>query len=108
MGILSNIDRFSIEFNIERFELQKYFEFIISGEDIKNIKPHPEGLEKAIADFDVDPTSILYVDDMPTVFIPAKKLGMTTVWFVSKISENLSGADTKIDDIRKIIDIIKN
>jgi len=79
MGILSNIDRFSIESNIERFGLQKYFEFIISGEDVKNIKPHPEGLEKAIADFDVDPASILYVDDMPTVFIAAKKLGMTTI-----------------------------
>ena len=107
MGILSNIDRFSIESNIKKFGLQKYFEFIISGEDVKKPKPDPEWLEKAADYFKVNPKSILYVDDMPTVFTAAKKIGMITVGFVSRISEDLSDADQKINDIRKIIDFVK-
>jgi len=63
-------------------------------------------LEKAIKNFQVDSQFVLYVDDMPTIFSGAKKLGVATVGLRSRISGDLSVADIKITDMKQIIDII--
>jgi len=92
--------------NIEQFSLENIFSFIISGDDVKKQKPHPEGLIKAIDKTKAKPNEILYVDDMKTIFIEAKKLGMTTVGFKSKINDDLSSADYLIERMDEILKII--
>jgi HAD superfamily hydrolase (TIGR01509 family) len=107
MGILSGTNKKSILDNIKRFFLEGIFSFVISGEDVKNSKPHPEGLLMAIKKCGVPANEIVYVDDMPTMFSEAKKLGLATVGFESKLKRNLSEADFVIEDISEILNIIK-
>ncbi|MEO6433948.1 MAG: pyrimidine 5'-nucleotidase [Sphingomicrobium sp.] len=47
-----------------------------------DLRPKPEvhGYEKLLAQFDIDPTAAVMVEDMARNLKPAKALGMTTVW----------------------------
>jgi phosphoglycolate phosphatase/pyrophosphatase PpaX len=102
-GILSGNEKQGIVNNLRKHNIEGYFSFVISGGDVKNPKPHPEGLEKAILFFKIKPTELLYVDDMPTIFNEAKRLGIRTIGFKSKISGDLSGADVVIEDMRDVL-----
>lgn len=107
LGVLSGTNKKGILDNINKFSLEGLFSFIISGEDVKNLKPHPEGLLAAIEKCGVPANEIIYVDDMPTMFEKAKKLGLITVGFKSKLKCDLSEADFVIEDISEILNIIK-
>ena len=43
-------------------------------------KPHPESYAAMCAALGIDPTRALFVEDMARNLVPAKALGMTTVW----------------------------
>lgn len=107
MGILSSTNKKSILDNIERFSLESIFSFVIGGEDVNNQKPHPEGLIKAIKNCRADSQEILYVDDMPTIFDEADKLGIISVGYKSKINGDFSSAKFIIKNLSEIDKIIK-
>ena len=91
---------------MKRFSLEKMFSFIIAAEDVKNSKPHPEGLLKAIMNFDVNPEEILYVDDQSDMFDETNRLGIKNIGFRSKLNRDFSSADFVIDNFSKILKII--
>ncbi|MFA6391283.1 MAG: HAD-IA family hydrolase [Patescibacteria group bacterium] len=107
MGILSSVDKYGINSGLNKFNLQEYFSFIISGQDVEHPKPHPEGLKKALSFLNIEPKNIVYIDDMSTIFPVAQKLGITTIGFKSRISNDLSSADIVIDDLSQILSFIK-
>lgn len=63
MGIVSTKYRRRIHEVLHREDLLHAFQVIIGGEDVKQHKPHTEGLLKAIAQLQCSPKSILYVGD---------------------------------------------
>ncbi|MFH1649228.1 MAG: HAD family phosphatase [Candidatus Woesearchaeota archaeon] len=109
IAILSSVDTAGIEFGLKKFGIKEYFDFVISGEDIIKPKPHPEGLQKAIALFNLKPEEILYVDDMSTIFSQAKALGMTTIGFKSALSDaGLNNADHACERFEQILALIQH
>lgn len=48
---------------LAHFELDKYFDLVVSASDVNFPKPHPESMEKIIHTFSVSPGEILYVGD---------------------------------------------
>lgn len=106
-GVLSGTNKKSILDNIKRFSLEGIFSFIISGEDVKNQKPNPEGLIKAIENCRAGFQEILYIDDMPTIFDETNKLGITSVGFKSKINSDFSKAKFIIKNLSEVDNIIK-
>lgn len=66
---------------LERLGLSKSFEAI---HDIHACayqpKPHFASYESMVANFGIDPTTSLFVEDMARNLKPAKAIGMTTVW----------------------------
>ncbi|MBD8736129.1 pyrimidine 5'-nucleotidase [Sphingomonas sp. CFBP 13706] len=55
-------------------------------------KPHASAYAGFCTAFDIDPTQSLFVDDMVRNLLPAKAIGMTTVW-VDNGSEQSPGAE---------------
>ena len=49
---------------IRHLKLDKYFEFVLCADKLKNIKPHPEILNKIMEKFKTSPDSTLYIGDM--------------------------------------------
>lgn len=50
---------------VQQSVLSDAFAVIICNEDITNKKPHPEGLERAISELNVNPFECAYVGDAP-------------------------------------------
>ncbi len=46
-----------------QFNIGSYFDLVVSGNDVVNHKPHPEGIQKIIRHFAVDPSDVLMIGD---------------------------------------------
>jgi len=73
--VCSNAIRKSVHLMLEKSDLLKYMEFVLSNEDIKNPKPHPEMYHAAIKKLGLSPTEVLIVEDAPHGIAAAKASG---------------------------------
>jgi HAD superfamily hydrolase (TIGR01509 family) len=48
---------------LEEFGIKKYFDYVVTGSDVKNHKPSAEGLEKILKHFVLPPEEVLMVGD---------------------------------------------
>lgn len=62
-AIVSTKLRYRIVEVLERRELTDAFDVVIGGEDVTDHKPHPEGLQRALAQLRVEPSHAWYVGD---------------------------------------------
>ena len=48
---------------LEEFGIKQYFDYVVTGDDVKNFKPSPEGLQKILSHFSLQPDEVLMVGD---------------------------------------------
>lgn len=65
LAVASNSIRATVEFMIRKAELTKYFEYLLSNEDVVNPKPSPQIYERAMELLGVTPETTLIVEDSP-------------------------------------------
>ena len=75
MAVCSNSIRKSVEVMIEQAGLNKYFEFYVSNEDVKNSKPNPELYNIAFEKMNVQPKECLILEDNENGIRAAKASG---------------------------------
>ena len=63
IAVCSNSVRNTIEVMMDKSDLLKYLDFIISNQDVKNGKPDPEMYNLAIKKFNLKPEECLIVED---------------------------------------------
>jgi beta-phosphoglucomutase len=63
MGVASNSVRRTVEVTLEKTRLAPYLDFMLSSEDVKYSKPHPEIYCKAIALMGFSSNECLIVED---------------------------------------------
>lgn len=76
MGIVSNIGTEALRTAMDRLNLSGRLEVTISRNDVKRIKPHPEGLIKAAETLKVDPAQIVFIGDSRNDVQAARAAGM--------------------------------
>lgn len=64
--VVSNAIRATIESALKKLGIFDFFNKIISNEDVKNTKPHPEIYLKAMIEAGVDPAETLIIEDSKT------------------------------------------
>jgi HAD superfamily hydrolase (TIGR01509 family) len=69
----SNSIRKTIITVLSKLEIIEYFDLILSNEDVKNAKPHPEIYWKCMSTFNVLPDDTLIVEDSPHGLFAAHK-----------------------------------
>jgi len=79
MGVVSSGNDCRINREIKELGLSDFFEVVICHEQIKNRKPHPEGLEIAMGALGCLPTETCYVGDTPEDIEMGKRAGTFTV-----------------------------
>jgi len=62
-GIISTKYRYRIDGVLKREKLSDYFDTIVGGEDVKEHKPHPEGLLLAIEKLEINKEQAIYIGD---------------------------------------------
>jgi phosphoglycolate phosphatase len=86
----------TMEYIMEKFDLNQYFDMVVTAlpKDVKNPKPHPECVEKILKKLNVDEKRVLYVGDSDVDWKTARSSGVT---FIAYKNPNLE-ADGFIDD----------
>jgi HAD superfamily hydrolase (TIGR01509 family) len=99
IGLYSPNQRSVIETSLRKCGVIKFFDLIVSREDIEKPKPDPEGYLLAAKKLNVKPENCLVFEDTPTGFTSAVNAGMKVVVLNNPYLENpkYPGADKLID-----------
>lgn len=73
IGCCSNSIKKTVLTILHKLEIIEYFDLILSNEDVKNSKPHPEMYWKAISSMSVLPEETLIVEDSPYGLLAASR-----------------------------------
>lgn len=95
---------------IEKFQLGKYFDCIVSDDEVKEGKPKPDIYLEVSKRIGVNPEECIVIEDSRNGVLAAKNAGMKCFGFrnVNSGNQDLSKADIIVDSIRNIdIEIIK-
>ena len=79
MAIGSAAIMFNVDFVLDNLHLRKYFDALISADDVQHSKPDPETYLKCAQVLGVDPANCLVFEDAPKGVEAAKNAGMPSV-----------------------------
>ncbi len=88
---------------VKFFDIEKYFKFIISGENIKRCKPAPDIFLITAKNLGIKPENCAVIEDSHNGVLAAKSAGMYCIGFENKNSgeQDLTPADIIINDHSK-------
>ncbi len=107
LGIIANQNS-GLEKRLEAWGLRKFFDVIASSADIGYAKPDREIFEKALEMAGCTAAeSVMVGDRLDNDIVPAKALGMKTVWMKSGLAKYLTSevADFQIQSIGELKEI---
>lgn len=110
LGIVTS-KRFSTTVKaLEHFRLQDLFTVIVTADDCKRHKPHPDPVEKAVQLARLDPRAVLFVGDSPFDIQAGKSAGVKTAgitWGVSTKEElQASQPDFLVQNLNDIFSLM--
>ncbi|HEU5403989.1 MAG TPA: HAD family hydrolase [Terriglobales bacterium] len=107
VGVVTSGSRWRLVNEIRDFGLDGVFDVVICNDDVRERKPHPEGLFKAAAQLECKPSCCSYVGDVPEDVQAGKNAGMHTVGVKSGFptSRRLpeSGPDLHLQEIAELL-----
>jgi len=78
VALVTGKSRWSTEFTLEEFGVKRYFRAVITGEDVEEPKPSPEGVLRAVQALGSDSSKTVYVGDSPIDIEAGRAAGVLT------------------------------
>ncbi|MDE3056935.1 MAG: HAD family hydrolase [Bacteroidota bacterium] len=63
IGLFTGKGRRTTEITLKKFRIARYFDIVVTGDDVKNFKPSSEGIRKIMRRFSLSPDEVLMVGD---------------------------------------------
>jgi HAD superfamily hydrolase (TIGR01509 family) len=63
LAVFTGKGRRTAKITLDGFNLTEYFDVIVSGNDVINHKPHPEGIQNILKHFAIEPSEALMIGD---------------------------------------------
>lgn len=110
LGVFTGKGRTSALITLDELGLTDYFGLIVSGDDVVNHKPHPEGILQFLEQYNLSPDEVLMVGDAPSDIKAAKAAGVSiasVIWDsyseeeVKKLNSN--NLFHSVDELRSFI-----
>jgi HAD superfamily hydrolase (TIGR01549 family) len=76
IGIFTGKGRTASLITLEKLGVDQYFDLIVTGDDVENHKPSPEGIQKFINHFGLIPERVLMIGDSVSDVIASKEAGV--------------------------------
>ncbi len=89
LSIFTGKGRTSSLITLDELGITDFFDLIVTGDDVENHKPSPEGINKFLEKFNLNPAEVLMIGDAPSDIIASKEAGVeiaSVVW--DSYSEN--------------------
>lgn len=107
--MVTSSSRISAENVLKWSDMEKYFDTIITFNDVENPKPHPEPYLKAARFLNLSPESCLAFEDSLSGIKSAKTAGCFTVAVENSLpAEQLQSADVVLKDSRALMHWLKS
>lgn len=103
VGLASSSANHEIQRMLKENQLGDYFDFVISGEDLAESKPHPEIYLKAMAALGCE--EYIAVEDSPLGIQSGKAAGAYTVALAQDFPVDQTKADIVIKDLRELLEL---
>ncbi len=84
-GVVTTSSRKQVMTNLVRFGIDHYFDTVVSADDVKNYKPHPEPVLLALSRLDAKPEETLFVGDHAVDILAGKAAGVSTALFMPEV-----------------------
>ena len=94
----------SMKYVMERFNLDPYFEMVVTALDVNNPKPHPESIEKIIEAFKLKKEEAVFIGDSEVDKQTAESSGVRFIAYKNREIAN----DLFIEDHLDLLDLISN
>ena len=92
LGIVTTKFRYRIEQIANKFEVEDYIDFIVGAEDVREVKPNPEGLLLMAEYMHLDGDDVLYVGDS---FVDAQTAERAGIEFAGVLTGTTAREDFK-------------
>ncbi|MCW1296178.1 MAG: HAD family hydrolase [Candidatus Parvarchaeota archaeon] len=107
IAIISRNSYESIEIALKKTKLDKYIDLIISREDVKKIKPHPEMIKKALGYLKLKSSEVLVVGDHLYDIIAASRAKVISIGIKTKHSDfSNCHPDFIVSDLKQLLKLI--
>ena len=93
----------SMKHIMERFNLEPYFDMVVTALDVKNPKPHPESIEKIIAALKLQKEEAVFVGDSDVDKQTAESSGVTFIAYKNREIANDLMLEDHLDILRLIL-----
>ncbi len=83
ISIFTGKGRMTSEITLKKLGIYDYFDFIVTGDDVKNHKPSAEGIKMFLEKFKLEPEKVLMIGDAPSDIKAAREAGVSVasvVW----------------------------
>ena len=99
-GLVTNTPKDCTKEVLKRFNLERYFDVVMTGDDVSRGKPDPEIIFKACNHLEVDPKETIMVGDTNSDIKAAKLAGCSAVGIGIK-------GDVTLKDLSELLEILK-
>lgn len=76
MALVTSSDKLSLEADLKKHKLSDIFDVVVTGDDVKDLKPNPECLKKAVEELKTSVSKCVSIGDMGAGARAAKSAGM--------------------------------
>ncbi|HSX07973.1 MAG TPA: HAD-IA family hydrolase [Candidatus Saccharimonadales bacterium] len=114
LALITTSPRENVEHLLEKYELRQIFETVITGDDVTQHKPHPEPLEKALAELGGSKELAVMIGDSGNDLGAAQSFGVDSILFFPE--EHHKFYDYKVlcalkpthvvDDFKRVLEVV--
>ena len=79
LGIVTGKAKRSLDISLNALQMENYFDVLITGDDVKNPKPHPEGVIKALSLLGVDKNNAMFIGDSDADILAGLQANVLTI-----------------------------
>ncbi len=103
LSLATNAYRISALQILRHLEMEKYFEIIVCGDDVKRSKPYPDMIEKIILHLDSNKDRVVLVGDSIKDRESALRAGVKPILVNFGFTDKIDNALTSIYDLEKVL-----
>lgn len=112
LGIVTGKAKRSLDISIQALKMEEWFDVIITGDDVINPKPHPEGVIKALSILGVETDEAMFIGDSEADIQAGKQADVYTIgvnWLPDyQTNEFTAIPDSNYSNINEFINFLKD
>lgn len=112
LGIYTGKAQRSLEISLKALEIENLFDSVVTGDDVRLPKPHPEGVHKVLDELEVDARDAIFLGDSDADILAGQQAGVFSIgvpWLPEyQTLEFTNQPDKMIYNVNELINYLEN